>query len=153
MRCFTLIEVLILLGMLATVTAATSGMSAGSFARVRVRMDQSTLVDTLHRAQSAAMQGVCTESICHRGVSHGVRIERDRFVLFSGASYASRSAAEDEVIIRSSDSEIDGAQEFSFARMSGAAVPEGEAVFRLDGRRLIVSVRASGLIETSTLSP
>ena len=119
---FTLIEVLLSLALMALLAV----MSVPVYQSFQVRNDLDiaavTLAQTLRRAEllSQAVDGDST---------WGVRIESGLITLFKGASYGARDFNFDETFIVPTSITPSGAQEFVFAKLSGAPQSTGTVTF------------------------
>lgn len=77
---FTLLELLIVLGILAVVAVASAPFLASSISRNDLQTSTWKLVDDLRRAQTQAMAG-------HTNSAWGVHVQTDRHVFFRGTTY------------------------------------------------------------------
>ena len=119
---FTLIELLLSLALMALLAV----MSVPVYQSFQVRNDLDiaavTLAQTLRRAEllSQAVDGDST---------WGVRIESGFITLFKGANYGARDFNFDEKLIVPTSITQSGAQEFVFAKLSGAPQSTGTVIF------------------------
>ncbi len=121
MRGFTLIEMLVTLGLMGMVLATGVLMSTDGFIRARVRSDRDLYVTVLRKARMEAMTGT-TEGT--PPADHGVMTLQDTYVLFEGTSYASRNSAADEFFPRDSYGRDTWNEEVVFAAGSGGVAQE-----------------------------
>ena len=77
---FTLIEMVIILGMMTLLTLVTGVLFSSTLGRNQTENVTKDLVSNLRRAQWQTMNG-------HENVVWSVHVESDRFVLFQGTSY------------------------------------------------------------------
>ncbi len=88
---FTLVEVILVIGILTMLGGFGLFISMDFYRGYSLRASRNTLVSTLHRARSQSLSNIDQSP-------HGVRIEKTQYTIFEGPTYASRSAALDEVI-------------------------------------------------------
>ena len=95
---FTLVELLVVIGLFAVIGSITLIESMSSFRGSSFRSERDMLVATLYKARSQAANNICLGSTCTDGKPHGVRFAGDHYTLFQGGSYAARDPALDETI-------------------------------------------------------
>lgn len=107
---FTLIEILISLGIFAILFAIGLPLSLDSYRNYILNSETSNLVTLIRRAESLALSNV-------HNSSHGIYIEEDRIILFEGESYAARNTAFDEEFERAEVVSISGPTEIVFSAL------------------------------------
>lgn len=110
---FTLIEVLVVIGIIIGLFAIGALVDSSSIGRQSLSSVESTLVSVLQKARSRAMNNIAE-------TSHGVFIDSDKFVLFQGGSYDSGESTNEE-ISRSDAVAVTGLDEIIFTPLSGEA--------------------------------
>ena len=137
-RGFTLVEVLITLGIFLLVSTVAVVVGLDSYQRVNFRSDVATAAALLQKARSSAMSNV-------NEASHGVYFDNTakQFVLFQGNDYASRAPAQD-VIIDFSKGVTVTVEEVVFTQLSGAATTDGGIEFSSNGQPVTIEVNADG---------
>jgi prepilin-type N-terminal cleavage/methylation domain-containing protein len=137
---FTLIEMLLSVGLLAII----AGMSLPVYQSFQVRNDldiaATTLAQSLRRAQalSQAAEGDTTS---------GVSLQSGSIVVFRGASYATRDATFDEVFAMPASIAITGISEVVFAKLTGLPLAAGTTTFTsLHNEVRSVTLNAKGTV-------
>lgn len=150
-RGFTLIEVLIVIGMLAIVGGMGLVVSMDSFRNYSLKDERDVVVSALQKARSQSINNMCFGPGCTDGKAHGVKILAGQYVIFQGASYATRNVALDEV--QSSvyaAATATGLNEVVFAPLSGNAttLPAGTWTLTVaDGAgNSVITIGAEGQI-------
>ena len=90
---FTLVETLIVLGLLGIFIGVTVPSGVDEYERVQARSDRELLVSSLRETRAEAMNGTC--ATCTAPESHGLHISQNQLILFTGPSYATRTQAFD----------------------------------------------------------
>ena len=110
---FTLIEVLIVIGLLGLVASLGSAVGFDTLGRSAVREERDTLVSLLWSARTRALANM------HES-AQGVHIDGGQYVLFEGASY-DISDPDNQVIPRNPAVSISGGPDIIFVQLSGDA--------------------------------
>ena len=127
---FTLIELLVVMGLLTFVGGFSLIVSMDSFRGQTFHSERDTLLSTLEKARSQAINNMCFGPGCTNGKAHGVHIQNNQYTIFQGVSFATRDIALDEVIAPKSKAlSITGITDVIFAALSGGAttLPAGVA--------------------------
>jgi len=132
---FTLIEVLVVIGLLGLVASLGSAIGFDTLGRSATREERDTLVSLLWSARARALANV------HES-AQGVHIDWNTYVLFEGSSYNS-SDPDNQVISRNPTVNISGGTDIIFAQLSGDVAtgvgtltmsgPTGEATVVMNG--------------------
>ena len=109
---FTIIEVVITVGIVAILLAITFPFLLNMLNRFDTRSDAQIFVALLREAQSRSFANKYE-------LNHGVYIADSEFVLFAGDSFSSRDESLDEEYARSSAVSVTGGTEYVFSRKSG----------------------------------
>lgn len=112
---FTLLEILIAIGIMITVGTIGFVSGLGQYQSYVLKAERITVVSLLQQARSRAMNNVGE-------VPHGLSIQNQDFVLFEGGSYASRDQSADQLVPRSGLITFSGISEAVFSRLSGDLV-------------------------------
>jgi len=134
-QAFTLIEVMITLGIFLLVSTVGVVVGIDSYQRVNFRSDVATAASLLQKARSSAMSNVGESK-------HGVYFDGDDFTLFQGNNYASRDASRDVIVEHNDAISVTG--EVVFTQLSGAA--SGSPTITLtDGvRTAVIDINTDG---------
>lgn len=138
-RGFTLIEVMVSLGLLTVLGAIGLIMGLDFFRGYEFRYSQDSLVSILEKARSAAMANV-------NETAHGVAIASGSYTLFEGLSYASRNVARDQEFRVESAIMFSGPTEIVFDQLSGRVDFPGTIIAQNRGRTIIFTVTHEGSI-------
>jgi Tfp pilus assembly protein FimT len=137
-RGLTLIEILVVIGILIGLFAIGSLFDTSSLSRQTVSSEQAMLVSILQKARSRAMNNV-------DHVKHGVHIDpsSDQFVIFEGSSYV--GAPTDEEIPRNTSIVPSGATDAVFDQLSGNSA-DASITLTQGPQAKTIDIKANGLI-------
>jgi prepilin-type N-terminal cleavage/methylation domain-containing protein len=123
---FSLIEILVVLGMLSLLAAFTLFIGTDSYRGYSFRNERDTIVSILQKARSQAMSNVCLGSGCTGGEPHGVHFASGQYVIFQGSSF-NPSDPNNEVRISGYNLDLTGSTmtDVIFTQLSGEATPTG----------------------------
>lgn len=139
-RGFTLLELLLSIGLIALLGALSLPVYRSFQVRTDVDITALETAHSLRRAQVLA-QAVQDDS------TWGVRVEATTITLFKGASYATRDTAFDEVFEFPATIVRSGTQEAVFDRVTGEPNTTGSFTFTsLDGDARTVQLNAKGAV-------
>lgn len=139
-RGFTIIEVVITLGLLSIAGALTMLIGIDSIARSVVIRERDTVVTFLETARTKALANV-------NQASHGLHIDEDSFTLFNGNVFNSgdptnRSYAREEAV------SVSGPTDIVFDQLSGSvSAGAGTLVFADSTQSASIEVNEEGRIE------
>lgn len=125
---FTLIEILVVLGIITIIGSISIIMGVDDYRRQLFRSDRDLLVTALQHARAQSVSSICLGSGCTGGKPHGVYIGADEYVMFQGASYATRDSDVDAVIEADSNITQSGISEVVFEQLSGDVLTPGDIV-------------------------
>lgn len=124
---FTLIEMLVVIGILVIVAGFGLIVGMDSFRGYQFRSERDQVVALLQRARSQAINNMCFSAgtPCTGGKPHGVYLGTSHeYVIFQGTSYASRDAAVDEVVRAKADTvAVTGFTEVVFSQLAATTTP------------------------------
>lgn len=104
-------------------------------------------LDETRRGISTALRTAQAQSSAQKNdAMFGVKILSDSFVLFQGASYASRAALEDEAFPIGRNISVAGDTEFAFSKLWGTTTA-GTITLALGTESRSISVNSEGLTE------
>lgn len=155
-RGFTLLEIIVVIALTAFIAGFALIVSLDDYRGFGFRNERDVVVAVLQKARSQAVNNMCFErgSIsCTDGKPHGAYFGNDgEYVIFQGASYASRDADADEIIdAKDGGTGVSGFTEVVFERLSGDASTNPSGIRTLtvtdeSGRASVFTVEASGRI-------
>lgn len=146
-RGITMIEVLIVFALVATVGGFTLFVSMDTLHSSISRSDRDLIVSTLQRARSQAMNNVCVGSGCTEGKAHGVQIDtaNKKITLFQGSAYVSGDPA--NAVFELNSNTITGDSEIVFEQLSGnTAAQTNTTVTDARGQTSVITVNPWGQI-------
>ena len=121
-RGFSLIEILIVIGLFAMIAGVTLIVSMDSFRGHSFYSERNVLISTIQKARSQAISNMCFGGGCVDGKPHGVHIESTQYTVFQGSSWAGRDSAIDEVVsITSKSVTASGFVDVIFEQLTGEA--------------------------------
>jgi|GEM_PF-1017554 len=172
-RGFTMLEVIIVMGLLVIVGSLGLFMSMETFRGNSFRNDRDATVSGLQRARSLAVSNMCfgfspsnqsqcaLPDYCCDGKSHGVHFynkadiaKRGKFVIFQGDNFSEGAFANEFVSFNNPQVyvDIDSDVNISFARISGNLIPEtatSTSVTITDGNshNSVIEINSEGRID------
>ncbi len=144
---FTLIEVLVVIGLISIAAGIGLLFSLDSYRSSSFYTERNSLVSLLQHARAQAQHQVCEGGSCKTGVSHGVSIQLQGYVVFQGPDYATREREYDAFIERDSPITIHGLKDVVFESESGNVITTG-AIVLIDSakHRSEISIGSQGQI-------
>lgn len=139
-KAFTLIEMLLVIGIAITITALTMPVAVNFY--ISQGLDETTrdIVETLRRARGLAITQ-------YNDSAFGVRFESGSYILFQGSSYASRAQSEDEIFTFITGIGTSGIIEVVFAKLTGKTDSTGTLIVATGGKSQNISINVQGKIE------
>jgi hypothetical protein len=135
------------MGFIAIIGGFTLIVSLDSYRSYSFRSDRDLLVTALLHARSLAVGNVCSGAACTEGKPHGVSIQPNQFVIFQGATYATRDVAEDAVIQANPAITHSGLPEVVFTELSANPNVTGSITLTDPvGNSSVVTIGAEGQI-------
>lgn len=151
-RGFTLIEILIVVGIMTLLGGVTLIVSMDNYHAYAFRAERDTLVSLLQKARSQSMSNIClpTNGSCTNGKAHGVYVSAGQYTVFQGQSYGARDGAVDEIyLVRGVDVKPKSGSltEVVFAQLSGdVLVPGYISLLNSDGHVSTTTITSEGTI-------
>lgn len=99
-RGFTLIEILVVIGIFAMLGTISLIVSLDSYRGYMFRNERDLIITSLQKARSQSVNNVCYGA-CVNGRPHGVAFSPGKTIIFQGTSFALRDVSADEVMNRS----------------------------------------------------
>lgn len=131
---FTLIEIVIVMALVAMVSGFGLIASMETYRGYSFRTERDTLIATLQKARSEAINNMCFGASCTGGEPHGVHIASHRYVLFQGGSYTTRNSTLDEIIDARYFGIATATPSFTdvvFSRLAGTTTPNPHGVMAI----------------------
>ena len=125
---FTLLEVLVVMGIMTMLGGFALIVSMDVYRSFSFRTERDMLISVLQKARSQSMSNMCLGPGCTDGRPHGVHVSTGQYVVFQGATYATRDVSVDEVIAAENGAARIAPSSLTdvvFTQLSGAAAPVG----------------------------
>ncbi len=149
-RGFTLLEILVVMGLVLMVVAFGLIVSFDDYRGFTFRNERDVVVNVIQKARGQAINNMCFGAGCTDGKPHGVYFgTAGAYVIFQGTDYASRDTAVDEVIEAKSDAAVlSGMTSVVFNRLRADAVTTGGATLTVSqqGRDSVITIEPEGRI-------
>lgn len=136
---FTLIEIIIVLGILAGLGSMGLFISMDFYKSYVFYSEQSIVVSIIQKARNHSMVNV-------NEATHGVKFESGQYTIFQGENYASRDVAYDEIIPVNPTITRTGIEEVVFSQLSGDSSISGNITMSDGLRSSIISIENEGRI-------
>lgn len=139
MRGFTIIEVIVVLGILGILLVATAPVAWEFYQGIDLKSEYQNYKSYLNLARAYAMAN-------KNASAHGVFFDNYGATIFQGTSFASRDATRDQSFPKSPLTTVSGATEINFAALSGKT---SAASIMLSNSRgsLTININIHGKIE------
>lgn len=138
-RGYSLLEVLLVLGIVITLTLVTLPIGLRFFRLERLDGAAHAVASELARAEANAFYG-------RAGSAWGIHFFPHQYVLFSGASYDSRSTVYDEVYPLEDQTLSGSSDEIIFLQGSGVTLSPQDIILQSQRDHLFIRVSAQGVI-------
>ena len=136
---FTLIETLIVVAIITSVSAIILPVSIDYQQRNDLDVAQTTFVQSVRRAQQLSMSGELDSQ-------WGVTATSSNVVIFKGTNYATRDTSYDENYDISSSITSSGQVEYDFVKITGLPAQNGVVTFTNGNYQKTVGVNAKGIV-------
>ncbi len=145
-RGFTLIEILVVMGLFVILAGFGLFVSMDSFRGYMFRNERDVVISLLQKARSQAINNMCFGGGCTGGKAHGVHFGPGQYVVFQGLSYVSRDSAVDEVTpVENNASSVVGS-DVIFSPLAATTSSATVTVSGTDGHTSIISIATEGQI-------
>ncbi len=151
-RGFTLIEILIVIGIMTLLGGMALIVSMDNYHAYAFRAERDTLVSLLQKARSQSMSNIClgTAGSCTNGKTHGVYVSAGQYTVFQGPTYATRDTVVDEIYpVRGVDVQKKSGSltEVVFSQLSGDVLLPGYiTLLNSDGHVSTTTITSQGSI-------
>ena len=132
LRGFTLLEVLIVVGLFAVVGGLVVSAALHTHSGFTAKDDEDTAIAALQKARSQSMAGVCLGGGCTAAQPHGVHANSRSLVLFQGASFNPTDDANETIDAQSNATTFVGT-DIIFAPYSGDLSSTGTLIILDNG--------------------
>jgi prepilin-type N-terminal cleavage/methylation domain-containing protein len=140
MRGFTLLEILIVIGVSLILFYLIIPVGLDFYKSQQLENETGMIVQTLKKAQLKAMAAESDSKF-------GVYINNDNYILFRGNSYASRNNQYDEVFdLSGSITIVDPPKEIVFSKIEGTPSFTGEIIFNSGNQTWKILINKFGVI-------
>ena len=147
---FSLLEILMVIGLLAVVGVLGLFMSMDSFRGYAFRNERDTIISVLQKARSQAVSNVClqgTVPACTDGQPHGVHFLAGQYIIFQGNVYVSGNSLNQVIVSNNPNAAVAGMTDVVFSQLSGEAAPAGNiTVSDSFGHTSVISINSAGQI-------
>lgn len=140
MKGFTLIEILLVLGLVSGLAALTMPIGLTFYRNQIVDENGRDIAAAIHRARSQAMSQ-------KNDAPFGVALFPGSYVLFEGPSYASRNAANDEIFPLPGGLSLSGLTEIVYSKPGGTTTASGIITVSSASTNTTITVNQQGMIE------
>jgi len=138
-RGFTLVEMVIVLGILALFLTLADSIYLQVRAKTNLKIGADSLVASLHLAQTNAQNGKA-------GAAWGVKIFSSSIVIFQGDAFATRITDSDQLIDLPNKVIASPETEFIFNRITGWPSSPGEIVLTNEMGNINLTINEKGII-------
>lgn len=140
-RGFTLVELIVVIAILSLLMVATVPIYTSFTSFNVVQSYKQEMLQNIRLAQTSAESGKAASAF-------GVYVESDQYVMYQGATYASRVVSEDRVFVFESTVRASGLAEVNFAKKTGlpSAIGTITLTHSANNRQEIITINAAGFI-------
>lgn len=151
-RGFSLIEIMVVIGLIAMVGAFGLLISFDDYRGYGFRNERDVVMAVLHKARSQSMSNMCFGDDCTDGKAHGVYFGTPgRYVIFQGTAYDAADPWNEVIEVKNASVVISGMQSVVFTPLSGMAVtlPSGTNTLTVTderGRTSLFTIEPEGRV-------
>jgi len=140
MKSFTLLEILIIIGIIAILISLTLPLSLDFYRSQQLETHSQGIIQTLRQAQLKAMAQEADSSF-------GVYLTDESYILFKGNSYFTRDPQYDEIFDLPIVINVGGLSEILFSKLSGSPSVTGSIIIGSgEGEQRIITINQAGRI-------
>jgi len=137
---FTLLEVLLVMGLMLVLFTLSVPVMLPAQRRVELYVNRQITMNMYRRAQILAQNGVDDSQ-------WGIRLESNRIILFSGNSYAGRTASRDEITTYPISITATGPSDVVFSKLYGLPSTNGTVTLSSTiNQTAIININAKGAL-------
>lgn len=137
---FTIVELMIVIGILVVIAATASPLFGNLNNNSQLDAARDILVQDLYQAQTFSRNR-------SRDTSWGVAVNGQVITLFSGTSYAARDTASDIVYTVPSAITLSGSSQIVYSKLYGLPTTTGSFGFTTKGKTATVTINSKGMVE------
>lgn len=147
-RGLTLIEVLIVMGLLVILGGVSLVVSMDMYRGAGFYSERDLVVSVLQHARSLAVNNTCRGTGCTNGLPHGVHIQGDSYTLFQGPTYNVGDPTNAVYVANQAFAKSPSTLDIVFSQLSGTTTCGGCALTVTDnaGYTSVITVTADGQI-------
>lgn len=139
MRAFTLLEILIVVGIIAILISFTLPLGLDFYKSQQLEANSQGIVQTLRRTQLKAMTQEADSEF-------GVYLTDENYILFKGNSYLARDPQYDQVFEMPRVINVSGLNEIVFSKLEGKPNVIGNIILSNNGDTLTLNINEVGRI-------
>lgn len=142
---FTLIEILVVLGLIAVLLSLGLTMNMNTFKDYLFRNDKNSVIVALQKARSQAINNLCVGPDCGSGLPHGVHFEKGFFTIFQGQIYSDDDPANERSDFDYGEFYVSGLTNVVFSELTADVTQPGELLLNDNsGRVSKITVNSQG---------
>ncbi len=149
-RAFTLLEILVVMGLVLMVVAFGLIVSFDDYRGFTFRNERDIVVNVIQKARGQAINNMCFGTGCTDGKPHGVYFGTPgQYTIFQGTTYATRDTAVDEIIKAKSGAAIlSGMTSVVFNRLRADTLTTGGSTLTVSqqGRDSVITIEEEGRV-------
>lgn len=139
MRGFTLVEILLVIGIFAILVSLITPLGLDFYRSQQLETDSQGIIQFLRRAQLKAL-------FQENDSQYGLFLTSSNYILFKGNSYLARDPQYDEVFNLSNVIGVSGINEVVFSKLEGKPNVIGNIILSTGGDSRIININALGRI-------
>ncbi len=143
---FSLIEFVIVLGILAALGSFTLVISMESYRNDTFSNQQLLLIIALQKARSESLNGMCMGTSCTGGLPHGVHITGEALTIFQGTTYNASDDTNEVISLLNHAVQFGGLQDVTFAELSANTLTGTITMSDISGNSASITIGAEGQI-------
>ena len=139
-RGFTLVELLVVMALVATMAGLGLFLSADMYRDISFRSDINSIIASAQKARSQSINNIDEKP-------HGIRLDTSDYTIFEGSSYATRDTSKDQTLPANPSFTFSGPTEIVFTQLSGESNATGNLVIYNGFKTATISLNYEGQID------